>query len=315
MNIRTRRRIFTGALCLLILLLLLPGRALASEREGCYPPCAGTCQSLVDGLISVGADASFEARTVIAGANGISDYRGEAGQNIALLKLLKQGLLRRPAPLAANLNSVAFLRQEPKTCKATAAAMALNLLLGRDEYSTADLGGSCCCGIGGQEYRASDGRTYRAVYRTDRYEGSLSELTGALDEALAAGLPAIAAVHSLRGGTRHHWVLVLGRSGSDYRIADPARKGGGSIGENAVTMADAGYTFGLADYETLHYGYVTFEPIDPPVNAAPSPAPEPEVLPLRDLQRLWAIQDRLRTAVLRLPGRAARSRGVLTPAP
>ncbi len=253
----------TAAALLLCLLLLLPMGAGAAEEGVYFPACGEGYTSLVDALKSVGAESSFDFRAEIAACNGYRDYRGTAGQNRALLWLLRNGALRRPAgttPPEANQGGVAFLRQEPKTCKATAVAMALNLLQGADKYGTADLGGSCCRGLDGETYTGSDGHTYRAVYKTDGYEGSLGELTGAIDDALAAGLPIVAAVHSLRGGTRHHWVLILGRSGGDWLIADPARAGSGSIADNAVTLSSRGYALGLADYETMHYGYVTFLP-------------------------------------------------------
>ena len=261
-----RKRIGTAgraAVCLLCLLLLLPAGARAAEDGGCFPACGEGFSSLVDALKSVGAESSFAYRAEIAECNGYRDYQGTAGQNRALLWLLGHGALRRPAgttPLEANPGRVPFLRQEPKTCKATAVAMALNLVLGAEEYGTGDLGGGCCRSIDGEEYLSSDGRRCLAVYRTDGYVGSEKELRAAIDDALEAGLPIVAAVHSLWGGTRHHWVLILGRSGGDYLIADPAGAGGGSIADNAVTLASRGYALGLADYETMHYGYVTFIP-------------------------------------------------------
>jgi hypothetical protein len=249
-------------LCLACLLCLLPKRAFAAEA-GCFPACGGGYVSLVDALLSVSAEASFDYRARIAEANGYRDYRGTAGQNRALLFLLRAGQLKRPekplAPLFGNQNSTAFLAQERKTCKATALAMALNLLTGRNDFGTADLGGSCCRSIDGEKYLGSDGITYQGVYKTDRYAGSLSELTNSIDEALDAGIPIVAAVHSTKGGTQHHWVLILGRSGEDYLIADPACAGSGSIEENAVTLSSRGYALGLADYDAMHYGYITFQ--------------------------------------------------------
>ncbi len=247
-----------AVLGLALLLFLLPVRVLAAE--GYFPACGWDSPSLADALASIGADSSFDYRMEIARANGYRDYRGTAGQNTALLYLLRMGRLRRPeaGPLERSLDRVSFLRQEAKTCKATAVAMALNLLRGGDYNTTEDVGGSCCRGIDGEKFTGCDGHTYRGVYKTDRYEGSPEELTAAIDAALAAGIPIVAPVHSTRGGTQHHWVLVLGRSGGDYLIADPARRGSGTVGDNAVTMASRGYAFGLADYETDHYGYVTF---------------------------------------------------------
>ncbi len=257
-----RIRSWGAAAWLVCLLFLLPMHV--SAEEGCFPACGPGWQSLADALCSVGAECSYEYRSEIALANGYRDYRGTANQNAALLWLLSHGRLRRPAGstlLEANLSRVPFLRQERKTCKATAVAMALNLVRGREEYGTADLGGSCCQSIHGQRFTGSDGHTYEAAYRLDGYEGSLEELLGAVNGALDAGLPAVAAVHSLCGGTQHHWVLVLGRCGGDWLIADPAAAGMGSIADNAVSLAGRGYAFGLADGDGMHYGYVVFRPI------------------------------------------------------
>lgn len=258
----TQRKILPLGLCLLCLLLLLPGRALAADTGDCFPACGWDTPSLADALRSVGADSSFAFRAEIARANGYRDYQGTAEQNTALLYRLRNGRLRRPAsdmgPLAVNQAKVCFLRQEARTCKATAVAMAMNLLRGGDFFDTSDMGGTCCRGIGGEKITGSDGRTFTGVYKTDAYAGSLKELTEAVEKALAAGIPIVAPVHSVRGGTQHHWVLVLGRSGGDYLIADPARRGSGTVADNAVTMASRGYAFGLSDEDGMHYGYVTF---------------------------------------------------------
>ena len=262
MKKRRMRRTAGSAACLVCLLLLLSMGTGAAESGEYFPACAWNETSLADGLRSVGAECSFDFRAEIALANGYRDYQGTASQNTALLYRLRCGALRKPKselrPLDANQKGTPFLRQEPKTCKATAAAMALNLLTGSGDYGTSDRGGSCCRSIDGLTFTGSDGHTYKAIYKTDGYEGSLLELTKALDDALAAGLPIVAAVHSTKGGTQHHWVLVLGRSGGDYLIADPARAGSGSLEENAVTLSSRGYAWGLVDYETLHYGYIAF---------------------------------------------------------
>ncbi len=251
-----RIRRIAGLIAALTLLTLLP--AAAAEY---YPPCEADAVSLADALEALGADGSYAFRAVIARENGLEDYRGTERQNLTLLRLLICGRLRRPAdaaPLTRGLEKTAFIRQGYKTCKASAVAMALNLLLGRDTYSTEDLGGSCCRSVEGERFTAADGRQYIGVYRTDGYVGSPEELAAVIGEALDAGLPIAAAVHSVRGGTAHHWVLILGRAGEDYVVADPARKGSGSIADNASALSDLGYAFGLADYGEPHYGYVTF---------------------------------------------------------
>jgi len=51
--------------------------------------------SIVDGLKSIGADSSFDYRTLIAYENGIHNYRGSYEQNIKLLNLLKVGKLKK----------------------------------------------------------------------------------------------------------------------------------------------------------------------------------------------------------------------------
>ncbi len=262
---KVKRKPILGLLCAVLLLVLpLSGTASASG-EGYYPACPASEASLVDALKGAGADASFSVRGSIAEANGIESYRGTAEQNLRLLELMKQGKLRRPekragtGPMADNLDKIRYIRQERKTCKASSVAMALNLLTGSDAYTTGDLGSALCSSIDGKEYRGSDGAVYTGVYKTDRYAGSLSELTEAIDDALSAGLPVVAAVHSTRsGGTRHHWVLIIGRSGKDYLMADPAWGIAGSIEENSAALSSRHYAFGLTDYDTPHYGYVTF---------------------------------------------------------
>ncbi len=255
-----RRRKPGPVWALLLLALLLPGSVCAAG-EDCYPACPASEVSLVDALKAAGADASFSARGRLAAENGIEGYRGTAEENLRLLTLMKRGELRKPAggPLAENTEKIRYIRQENKTCKASAVAMALNLLLGSDRYTTRSMGGANCESIQGLELTGSDGRRYTGVYKTDRYVGSLGELTGAVDAALEAGLPAAAAVHStLPGRTKHHWVLILGRQGEDYLMADPAWGTEGSIGDNAVPLSSRSYAFGLTDCGTPHYGYVTF---------------------------------------------------------
>lgn len=51
--------------------------------------------SLVNALVEIGVDASFDSRNRIAQNNGINDYTGSAKQNLALLQLLKEGKLRQ----------------------------------------------------------------------------------------------------------------------------------------------------------------------------------------------------------------------------
>ncbi|MCI9084472.1 MAG: DUF3597 domain-containing protein [Bacilli bacterium] len=51
--------------------------------------------SIVDGLKSIGADSSFDYRTLLAYENGIHNYRGSYEQNIKLLNLFKDGKLKK----------------------------------------------------------------------------------------------------------------------------------------------------------------------------------------------------------------------------
>ena len=255
-----RCRCMVPSLCILVFLVLMTPAAAA---DAYYPPCPASEASLVDGLKAVDGDASFDSRAAIAAANGITDYKGSAAQNLRLLKLLKEGkLLRKPAaPLMGNAESAAFLSQDHKTCKATAVAMAINILRGADENTTADLGGNCCRSIEGETFTGADGNIYAGQYRTDGYLGSEEELLAVMDAAIKTGLPAVIPVHSTRSrGTKHHWVLLLGRDGEDYRIADPACRWRGSIAACASTLSQRNYALGLADDDTLHFGWVTFVP-------------------------------------------------------
>ena len=138
--------------------------------------------------------------------------------------------------------------------------MAVNLLRGNNNCTTANMGGSCCYSIDGVKYVGSDGCSYRGTYKTDSYVGSASELEQVISSSLSAGLPVAAAVHStLSGGTQHHWVVVVGRSVDGYRIVDPAAGADGTLSDNISTMALRHYAFGLADYAAPHYGYVSFQ--------------------------------------------------------
>ena len=258
-NHRSGARVLGAVMALALLVPGVPARA-AGET---YPKCAASYESLVDALASVGADASFASRKEIAESNGVSGYTGTAAQNILLLNLLKNGALRTAgaasaAPLDTNLAKARYIAQDAKTCKASAVAMAVNLLRGNNDCTTAGMGGSCCRSIDGVSYTGSDGRRYKGSYKTDSYIGSAAELTAAIDAALAAGVPAVAAVHSTAGGTKHHWVVVVGKSGDDYLVVDPACGSAGAMAANVRTLSARSYAFGLTDYSTPHYGYVTF---------------------------------------------------------
>lgn len=243
-----------------------------------YPRYTGSSNSLVDALNAVGVDSSYSYRARIAAANGISSYSGTASQNTAMLNLLKNGTLKRAETagttsggtssgnisssgslVSSNLSHINYIKQGSKTCKASSVAMALNLILGTNSYTTSSMGNSNCTSIDGKTYKGSDGNTYKATYKTDSYVGSASELTNAIEKAVSNGLPIVIAVHSTKsGGTSHHWIVVVGKSGSDYIIVDPAVGSSGTMSANTKTMSSANYALGLTDYSQTHYGYVSF---------------------------------------------------------
>lgn len=244
----------------------------AAAESPFFPAYAGSSPSIVTALDALGVDSTFPYRAQIAAANGIADYSGSAAQNNALLRLLKQGGLAKPdgcadaAPTsvqAANLGKVSFLRQSRDTCKATAAAMTVNLIVGANRYSTADMiySGVLCRSLDGELYTGFDGNTYRATYKTDGYVGSLGELETAVETALDNALPIVVPVHS--SSTRHHWIVVVGRdSRGNYLAVDPAGGGSGSMGSQARSMVSMGYSFGLTDYAAPHYGYISFQRVN-----------------------------------------------------
>ena len=247
---------------------LIDPSALSESRF--FPAYTGSSTSIASALSALNVDSSYAYRAQIAAANGIVNYSGMASQNTTLLQLLKQGKLVRPsasaAPstasglAAANLGRVSFLQQDKNTCKATSAAMAVNLIVGSNRYSTADMiySGVLCRSLDGEVYIGSDGNAYRVSYKTDSYAGSLGELTAAVDAALADGLPIVAAVHS--SSTRHHWIVIVGRDADGgYLAVDPARSGSGTMASQARGLAAMGYSFGLTDYTVPHYGWISFQ--------------------------------------------------------
>ena len=259
-----RSAALAAALCLALSTLVS-----AAGAASCFPRYTGASGSIAAALDALGFDSSYACRAEIAAANGMGGYRGTAAQNTRLLELLKQGRLIRPdsaapagGPAAANLGQVSFLRQDRDTCKATSAAMAVNLLLGVDRYATRDMihSGVLCRSLEGDRFTASDGRVYRTVYKTDRYVGSQRELKAAVDAAVDSGLPIVAAVNS--AVSRHHWIVIVGRdSQGNYLAVDPARNGSGTMASQVKSMSAMGYAFGLADYAQPHYGYISFQPV------------------------------------------------------
>lgn len=158
-----------------------------------------------------------------------------------------------------NISRISYIAQGAKTCKATSLAMALNLIIGSNSYSTGSLGNSSCTNIDGKTYRGSNGATYKATYKTDSYAGSAAEQNSAITNAMNAGVPIVVAVHKTGSGTKHHWIIIVRRNGSDYDIVDPASgTAGRNIEYNLKKFSSTGYAFGLADSSPYHYGYITF---------------------------------------------------------
>lgn len=181
-------------------------------------------------------------------------FNGTAAQQVTLKDITANSSL-----IQANLGKVDFIKQRASTCKATSAAMAVNLIVGSNTYGTNSMifSGVMCRNMNGEKYRGSDGSTYTVTYKTDTYAGSLGEVTNAVEKAVANGLPIVAAVHK-SGGTKHHWVVITGKDSSGYLMVDPARSGSGTVAGNVKSMASLGYSFGLTDYSKTHYGYISF---------------------------------------------------------
>lgn len=68
----------------------------ASSSAGCYPAYRGSDPSIVEALKSVGeTNTSFRHRAQIAQANGITGYKGRQEQNDQLMRLIRQGQLKK----------------------------------------------------------------------------------------------------------------------------------------------------------------------------------------------------------------------------
>ena len=67
------------------------------RSEGaCYPKYNGTSDSIVAALAAVGEkDTSKAHRAKIATANGIKNYAYTAAQNLKMVKMLKEGTLKK----------------------------------------------------------------------------------------------------------------------------------------------------------------------------------------------------------------------------
>lgn len=84
--------------------LFLSAGRLSSNTKSYFPVYVGDSERIDEVLSYVGADfyytnnphSAWERRKPIAVANGFPQYTGTAVQNIALIKLAKEGLLRKP---------------------------------------------------------------------------------------------------------------------------------------------------------------------------------------------------------------------------
>ena len=61
-----------------------------------FPPTPYKGNSIVDGLLEIGVDNSYDYRAIIAEKNGIESFRGTPEQNTDMLRKLKEGVLIKP---------------------------------------------------------------------------------------------------------------------------------------------------------------------------------------------------------------------------
>ena len=182
----------------------------------------------------------------------------------ALGRTPHQSAPSKTGPLWENLGSVRYIHQGYRTCKASSAAMAVNLLRGTDESSTWSMGWDECINFSWMTFTGSDGVTYKGVYMFDEYPIKASEYYRVIDDCLERGIPVVGSVHSTKPGySQHHWVVIVGKSGGEYWIVCPARQQTGeTIAENVVPLSRMHYAMALNDYPTKHYVYMTFTPVE-----------------------------------------------------
>ena len=65
------------------------------KQEEYFPQYLGNSQSIANTLNAMGFDGSFDNRKKIAIKNGITGYKGTYAQNVQLMKLLKEGKLKK----------------------------------------------------------------------------------------------------------------------------------------------------------------------------------------------------------------------------
>ena len=198
---------------------------------------------------------------VLEGKNpGKSTVTFKLNGSRSLTKSMTVTVLGSSSLVETNLSKVTWSKQWSQSCKATSLSFALNTLLGYNKFTTSSCGGNSCSSINGKTYLGSDGHYYKATYKFDGDKVSSSEQSREIQQALNSGLPIVIAVHSTRAGrTKHHWVLCVGRSGSDLLVVDPASGRSGSLADNVKTLSSLNYALGLTDYSTTHYGYISFK--------------------------------------------------------
>lgn len=100
-----------------------------SSSSEYYPACSSSVTSIVSGLKQIGVDSSYSNRKQIAIANGYSNYTGTASQNSSLLKLLKNGRLKKAGTSGSTVSI------EEGTYK-IATALNTNYVLDVNNYAT-----------------------------------------------------------------------------------------------------------------------------------------------------------------------------------
>ena len=143
----------------------IPGGPVYTEAAAVtyYPPCSKSCNSIVDGLKSIGVDSSYANRKQIASLNGYSNYTGTAAQNNNLLSLLKQGKLIRSKSNPVPQNTTQF--QYPMSGFWTTQGF------GAYSSSMAKKGRAYHCGI---DIKSNNTRVNAAADGTIKYRGYTS---------------------------------------------------------------------------------------------------------------------------------------------
>lgn len=97
------------------------GEVVQNSDPHYYPQYNGASGSIVMGLIALGVDSSVAHRYLIAEANGITDYNGTAKQNLTLLRLLREGKLKKPQDEVENY----YPKYEGDSCSIVDALLAV----------------------------------------------------------------------------------------------------------------------------------------------------------------------------------------------